>query len=119
MFHHARALDLAHQTHLRRIRQSRAGGPEKLAIAAVSVGLVICGLFVVRRTNDTMKRHSTNQYSYAHPLVSRGLTTSRVTCMGNPIDMMLDNNVEPMILTLKAEAGDLHAIEKTPELCSH
>ena len=118
-FHHVRALESAHQTHLNRISQSRTGGPEKLAVAAVSVGLVACGLFVVRRTNDTMKPHSTKQYSYAYPLVSSGLTTSRVTYMANPINMMLEDNVEPMILTLKAEAGDLHALEKTLELCSH
>jgi hypothetical protein len=108
----ARSLDFAHQTHppLRRISQSRAGGPEKLAIAAVSVGLVTAGL-VLARNNDSMKRHSFQPHSFAYPVVSRRLSTSRFTCAGNPIDMLLDNNLEPMMLTLKAEAGECRETE--------
>jgi hypothetical protein len=102
---YARALDFARQTHppLRRISQSRSGGPEKLAIAGLSVGLVTAGIVLATRNKDAIRRHSTKEHSFA---VSRGRSTSRVTFTGNPINVLLENSVKPMVLVLKAEAGE-------------
>lgn len=110
---YARALDFAHQTHppLSRISQSRAGGPETLAFAAASAGLVTAGLFLAIKTNDSIKRHSLQPHSFAYPVVSRRLSTSRFTTLANPVNMLTANNVEPTpMLTLKAEAGESRGI---------
>jgi hypothetical protein len=110
---YARSLDFAHQTHtpLSRISQSRAGGPEKLVIVAASAGLVTAGLVLARRTNDSIRRHSIQPHSFAYPAISRRLSSSCFTSSGNTVNMLMDNNVEPMMLTLKAEAGECREAE--------
>lgn len=107
MYHHARGLDWAHQTHhpLRRISQSRAGGPEKLAFAALSVGLVTAGRFVAKRNQEAMKRHSIKPYAFDYPLLSSG------TSMDIPFNVLLDDNVQPIMFTVKAEAWECRETE--------